>query len=151
MDFQTPDRVCNVMVDLLSYGITSVLEPTPGEGNLVRALSAGGYNVTAPTDFFSLPEESWYDAIVMNPPFSPMSVGYKVLYKCMEMSNVIIALMPWLTLINSQRRTDDIVDFGLVEVVHLPRKTFKGSRVQTCILSMYKGYHDKTTISFLHL
>jgi hypothetical protein len=80
----------------------------------------------------------------MNPPFTPMKLGYKILYRCMELSNNIVALMPWLTIINGQKRTEDIMNFGLKSITHLPRKTFNGARVQTCILELHKGYQGVT-------
>jgi hypothetical protein len=137
MNFQTPPEICKYMVSLVPNGCKTILEPTPGEGNIVKEL--GNYNVTAPEDFFQL-SSSIFDCIVMNPPFTPMKLGYKILYRCMEMSNNIIALMPWLVLINSTKRTSDIINFGLKSITHLPRNVFKGSRVQTCILQMQKGY-----------
>lgn len=124
------------MVGLLPEGVKTVLEPTPGEGHLVGLLS--GYEVTAPIDFWKVGGR--FDAVVMNPPFSPMLVGYKILYKCMEMSDIVVALMPWLTMINSVRRTKDIMNWGLRSVTHLPRSAFEGARVQTCILEMRKGH-----------
>lgn len=145
MDFQTPESVCLYMASFLPNNAGSILEPTPGEGNLVRACQSKGI-VTAPSDFFTLPEDSKYDWIVMNPPFTPMAQGYKILYRCMNMSDNIIALMPWLVLINGSKRTKDIFDFGLVSVTHLPRKIFDGSRVQTCILQMKRGYKGTTEL-----
>jgi hypothetical protein len=136
MDFQTPDWVGKYMVDLLPDGIQTVLEPTPGDGNLVRMM--GRYEVTAPEDFWIL--NGRWDAIVMNPPFSPMVLGYEILFRCMEMSDVIVALMPWLVMINSERRTKQIWDWGLKSVTHLPRRAFAGARVQCCVLFMTKGY-----------
>jgi len=47
-DFQTPEIICNFMARLLPDGIVTVLEPTPGRGNLARALA--GYQVTAPAE-----------------------------------------------------------------------------------------------------
>ena len=145
MDFQTPEWVCKHMAYLVPFGTKTILEPTPGEGNLVKALSE--YEVTAPEDFWEW--SGRWDCIVMNPPFSPMKQGYKILYRCMTMSDNIIALMPWLTLINSERRTKDIVDFGLRSVIHLPRKTFPGSRVQTCIMVMDKKFQGDAKLSWL--
>jgi len=124
------------MVGLLPAGVVSVLEPTPGAGNLVRSLN--GYQVTAPSDFFQV--FGSFDAVVMNPPFTPMELGYQILYRTMQMTDIIIALMPWLTIINSQKRTDDIKAYGLKSVTHLPRLVFPGSRVQTCVLEMRRGY-----------
>jgi len=144
MDFQTHPIVCKYMVDLLPVGVVTVLEPTPGIGNLVNALS--GYRVTVPLDFFDV--SGCYDAVVMNPPFSPMDIGYQILDKTMGMSDIIIALMPWLTLINSKKRTHDIKSYGLKSVSHLPRDVFKGSRVQTCVLEMARGYAGSTAFLF---
>ena len=142
--FQTPEWCCEYMVNFLPDNCGSILEPTPGKGNLVKALQSKG-EVIAPINFSSLPEDSFFDWIVMNPPFSPMKVGYEILDKCMKMSNNIVALMPWLTIINSEKRTKKIMDFGLFSITHLPRKTFPGSRVQTCILHMRKE-RDRSTL-----
>lgn len=144
MEFQTRLDICDYMVSLLPNNIANVLEPTPGEGNIVQALH--GYQVTAPIDFWQ--QEGFFDAIVMNPPFSPMEMGYKILYRCMDMTNIIIALMPWLTLINSEKRTHSISFYGLRSVTHLPRNAFAGSRVQTCILEMCRGWKGKTLLQF---
>lgn len=146
-DFQTPDWVCQYMVSLIPEGVVSILEPTPGKGNLVKALA--GYHITTPSDFSSL-LPLWWDCVVMNPPFSPMKIGYDILYRCMEMTNIIIALMPWLVLINSKKRTDDIVKWGLYGVTHLPRHAFPGARVQCCILEMRYGYDGSIALKFLH-
>ena len=139
--FQTPLWVCEYMAGMLPDGTITVLEPTPGQGNIVSVLT--DYDVTAPQDFFEL-ETDYYDAVVMNPPFSPMKKGYEIMYSCMERSDTIIALMPWLVMINSAKRTKDIMDFGLKSITHLPRKVFDGSRVQTCVLEMSKGFSGNT-------
>ena len=140
-DFQTPLWVCHYMASLLPYGVKTILEPTPGQGNIVSVL--GKYNVVAPDDFFSMPAGN-FDAVVMNPPFTPMKKGYDILYSCMGMADVVIALMPWLSVINSAKRTKDLQQFGLKSVTHLPRKVFDGSRVQTCILELNRGYRWRT-------
>ncbi len=140
--FQTPKWCCEYMTSFLPDNCGTILEPTPGKGNLVEVLRKKG-DVDAPIDFFTM-KERLFDWIVMNPPFTPMKVGYEILYKCMEMSNNIVALMPWLTIINSEKRTKKIMDFGLASIIHLPRKTFPGSRVQTCIIHLNKGYFGST-------
>lgn len=145
MDFQTPSDVCDYMASFVRGDNLRILEPTPGEGNLVKSLSLRG-EVTAPLDFFTLPPNLVYDYVVMNPPFSPMKLGYAVLFDCMNRSDNIIALMPWLTLINGERRAAILVDFGLKSVTHLPRTVFKGSRVQTCILELQRGYCGETVL-----
>jgi len=146
MDFQTPSYICEYMASFLPSNAGCILEPTKGMGNIVRAIESKG-TIVAPDDFFKM-ESRKFDWIVMNPPFSPMKLGYKILYSCMEMSENIIALMPWLTLINSEKRTKDIIDFGLISITHLPRNAFKGSRVQTCVLNMKRG-HIKDTKFFM--
>ena len=140
--FQTPPFVARYMISLIPDGVKTVLEPTPGQGNIVKELN-GRYEVIAPQDFFLWQAER-VDCVVMNPPFTPMKKGYQILYECMELSNNIIALMPWLTIINSEKRTKDILDFGLVSITHLPRNIFQGARVQTCILQMEKCTNYKT-------
>jgi len=124
----------------------NILEPTPGEGHLVSELKSRGHNVIAPVDFYKEVLLPHYDYIVMNPPFTPMNKGYKILYDCMELSDNIVALMPWLTIINSQKRTKLLVDFGLDAITHLPRNAFPGSRVQTCILHLHRGTKGMHTI-----
>jgi hypothetical protein len=148
MDFQTQTWVCEFMCGMIPESVSTVLEPTPGEGNLVDVLKNHGFRVIAPINFYNI-ELTEVDAVVMNPPFSPMDTGYKILYKTMEMTKIIIALMPWLTLINSQKRTKIITDFGLKSVTHLPRKAFPGARVQTCILEMRKGHEGTTELNFI--
>lgn len=142
-NFQTPIWCCKYMKSLIPKGVTTVLEPTAGEGNLVNILK-DNYEVISPKDFWKLKVEEKFDCIVMNPPFTPMSLGYKILYQCMKMSDNIIALMPWLVLINSEKRTKDIFSYGLKSVTHLPRNTFPGARVQTCILQMKRLYKNDT-------
>lgn len=140
INFQTPEWVCEEMVKLIPEGTETVLEPTPGAGRLVAALE--GYAVTAPEDFWHI--KGRYDAVVMNPPFSPMTIGYQILYRCMTMTDTIVSLMPWLTLINSEKRTKDIMAWGLKSLTHLPRRAFPDARVQCCILNMKKGYDGHT-------
>ncbi len=156
-EFQTPPEVCRFMVSLLPEGIRTVLEPTPGRGNIVRALA--GYEVTAPTDYFLLDRHAKFDAIVMNPPFSAasgiltnapkvgwegMKFGHNFLMECMGRSNHIIALMPWFTISDSDVRLRHIKKFGLRSVTALPRKTFEYARIQTCILELDRGYQGPT-------
>ncbi len=108
-DFQTPEKICKYMSSFLPENSGDILEPTKGLGNLVKALCEKG-NVIAPDgDFFEM-EKRRYDWVVMNPPFTPMKKGYQILYECMDMADNIIALMPWLTIINGQKRTNDILN-----------------------------------------
>lgn len=146
--FQTPQWCCEYMAGLVPPECKTILEPTPGLGNLVNALA--GYEITGPQDFYSaIDPTSHFDCVVMNPPFSPPSLGYDILKRCMSMTDNIIALMPWLALINSDRRGKLINDYGLVSVTHLPRSTFRGARVQCCVLQMRRGYRGKTSLRFI--
>ena len=157
-NFQTPPPVARYMVSLLPKDVRTILEPTPGIGILYHELVGEEYWVTCPEDYFLLPRGRW-DAIVMNPPFSSksanltnskedfkgMQVGYHILQDCMQMSDNIIALMPWFTIIDSDVRLRYLKAFGLISVTALPRKTFAYSRIQTCILQLQKGYSKPTT------
>jgi len=155
MDFQTPLSVAEYMVGLIPAETMSVLEPTPGEGNILKFLSR--YQVTAPEDFFAL-QKSRFDCVVMNPPFSSkyaygvpndfeykgMRLGYYILTECMKMSDHVIALMPWFTISDSDVRLRHLRHFGLKSITALPRKTFKYARIQTCVFELSSGWRDNT-------
>ena len=103
-EFQTPEWCAKLMAQMIPVG-SNILEPTPGNGNLVRAAEKRG-TVIALKDFFSeIGSYPKFDCVIMNPPFSPMPVGYKILEHCMTTADRIVALMPWLSIINSERRT----------------------------------------------
>jgi type I restriction-modification system DNA methylase subunit len=154
-EFQTPPELCRYMASLVPDRAKTILEPTPGDGNLVRELS-NKFNVTAPEDFFQM-ERSVFDCVVTNPPFSieyaygmpdeinkkGSQVGYHILKSCMEMSDTIIALLPWFIITNSEKRMKEIKAWGLKSVCVVPRRWFKGSRVSNCILFLQKGYTGK--------
>lgn len=146
-NFQTPKNVCDYMSSLVPLNVNEILEPTPGKGFLVESLSNVA-KVISPNDFNDVVGKR-FECIVMNPPFTPMKLGYDILYECMEMSDNIIALMPYLSIINGEKRTNDIMNYGLKSITHLPRSVFKGSRVQTCILEMEKGYKGETIFKLL--
>ncbi len=156
-DFQTPIPVVEYMVSMIPADIKTVLEPSPGVGNIVSKLNE--YEVTAPEDFFLLEKNRFY-CVVMNPPFSSksarmnnapseadisgMRLGYYFLTECMKMSNHVIALMPWFTISDSDVRLRYIKEFGLKSLTALPRKTFQYARIQTCIFELEKGYTGDT-------
>lgn len=143
LQFQTPMIVANYMADMLPDDCGIILEPTPGIGNLVRAASYKG-TVMFPERFEDLVKGARYNFAIMNPPFTPMKEGYRYLTEVMEMTDNIIALLPWFIIINSQKRLDHIKSFGLVSITNIPRKTFPGSRIQCCILELKKGYKKDT-------
>ena len=77
--FQTPQHICEYMGSLLPTNSGTILEPTPGKGNLVKVLEKKG-TVVAPNDFNDVIGQR-FDWVVMNPPFTPMKQGYEILYK----------------------------------------------------------------------
>lgn len=164
--YQTPEAICSYMADMIPPTAESFLEPTPGKGNLVQAIfrkMEGRFHiVTTPSNYFDKPswhiEESKYDCVLMNPPFSSksafgipdesdykgMKIGYKILFECMEMSDSIIALMPWFTISDSDVRLRHIKSYGLKSITALPRKTFEYARIQTCVLELEKGFKGES-------
>ena len=147
--FQTPPVVCDYMASLMLPEFCGfILEPTPGIGNLVKALNPKGIVITFPTFEAAYSEflvtNKKYDWVVMNPPFTPMSEGWRYLTTVTEMSDNIIALLPYLILINSDIRLKFLFDYGFESLTSLPRKTFPGSRIQSCIIKLQRGYSDST-------
>jgi hypothetical protein len=142
-DFQTPVIVAEFMASLMDDQCGLILEPTPGLGNLVQAAKHKG-RVIAPENFEDIIPGTRYDWAIMNPPFTPMIEGYRYLSEVMNMTDNIVALLPWFIIINSEKRLNAIMKFGLVSVTSLPRKTFPGCRIQCCILKMQKGFKGET-------
>lgn len=160
--FQTPSPVCKYMASLIHPGAVTVLEPTPGDGNIVREL--GAFQVTAPDDFFLLPAGR-FDCVVMNPPFSSryanmenappemhkagMRMGYEILKLCIQRSDHVIALMPWFTISDSDVRLRSLKHFGIKSITALPRATFKYARIQTVVLDLVKGWRDPSVFKVM--
>ena len=165
-DFQTPKEVCSYMVGLIPNDAVTVLEPTCGSGNLVKALERSGFEVTAPEDYFLL-QHRRFDVVCLNPPFSSkyaflenapksytesgMRLGYQILKDCMEMSDHVIALMPWFTLSDSDVRLRYLKRFGMKSLTALPRKTFQYARIQTVVIELEKGYQGETAFKVYDL
>lgn len=171
-NFQTPKFVCDYMVGLVDNSAKTFLEPTPGEGNILKSIIDRFPQsiITAPlSDYFQDRHEilnKKYDQIIMNPPFSEksfycenlpenwhglkgMSYGYQFLFELMSQSDNIIALMPWFTISDSDVRMRKILDFGLKSVTLLPRRTFQYARIQTVILEMKRGYTGFNEFKYL--
>jgi hypothetical protein len=78
----------------------TIWEPAAGEGLLVAALHAGGFedvitgDILSGQDFFTYQPERW-DCIVTNPPFSEK---YKWLERCYQLGKPFALLMPLETL-----------------------------------------------------
>jgi type I restriction-modification system DNA methylase subunit len=164
-DFQTPENVADYMVELIPEQCTTVLEPTPGNGSLVRALESIGFTVTSPDDWWTLDKSLRFDAVCANFPFSSktffncpeefegkgMKVAYEQLKVVMNMTDNLIILMPWFTISDSDVRLRMIKQWGLISVTALPRKTFQYARIQTCVLQMEKGYTGPTEFKVFDL
>ena len=149
IDFKIPPEVCTYISNIVPYVKNQkILEPSMGNDDLLDILKHKGI-VTKPDNFLTHVHTSKYDWIVMNPPMSPMKMSYEILDKCMLLSDNIVALMPWLTIINGDKRTNKIMRYGLKSITHLPRNTFAGSRIQTCILHLEKGYKGDTIFKTL--
>jgi len=73
--------------------------------------------------------------VVANPPHSPMLVGYRIMDRLADFSSRIIAIMPWLWMINSQSRHERWRP-RLRGATQLPRSTFPGARIQTAIFDV---------------
>lgn len=153
MQFQTHPQVAKYMARLLSpFDNAYILEPTPGKGALIRAVKRiqPKCHFTAPRDFWKLAasgKQSYFDYAIMNPPFTPMSEGFRYLQEVMTMTDEIVALMPWFTVINSERRLEKLQDFGITSITHIPRKAFPGSRVQCCILHLHNRYSSPRPVT----
>ena len=162
-NFQTPLPVCGYMASLIPKGVRTVLEPTPGDGNIVSCLS--GYKVTAPADYFLLPADQTFDCVIMNPPFSEnyaditnapaeyklakgMRFGYYMLTECMKKADHIIALMPWFTVLDSATRLQHLKQFGIKSLTNLPRKVFPKARIQAVVIELEKGYTGSTEFKY---
>jgi len=165
--FQTPPEVCGYMCSMIPKDACIILEPTPGKGNILKALDniERPILIQAPLNFFDLDKTIRYDAIVMNPPFSDkyafgvpqdvqekgMRLGYYILTECMKMSDHIIALMPWFTISDSDVRLRFLKQYGLKSITALPRKTFQYARIQTCIFELEKEFKGDTIFKTLTL
>lgn len=167
-EFQTPLNVARYMAAMIPKNTRTLLEPTPGIGNLVTASLEHfaemkiGVDITTPEDFY-LMEPKRFNCVIMNPPFSSLSanlthapvgikgmvVGYDILDRCMEMSEHVIALMPWFTIIDSDLRLRKLKSFGLKSVTALPRKTFNYARIQTCVIELDWNYRGETIFKTL--
>jgi type I restriction-modification system DNA methylase subunit len=159
-DFQTPPEVCNYMASMVPGWAKTILEPTPGRGNLALACRDRGLEVISPDNYFTLDPELRVDAVVMNPPFSHkftnlegapvevhksgMRMGYWFLTDCTRRSDIVIALMPWFTISDSDVRMRSLKRFGMRSITALPRKTFQFARIQTMVLHLERGYSGKT-------
>lgn len=153
VNFQTPPDLCDYMVSLIpkKYRHSLTIEPTPGAGNLITALRRARFrNVESPPgDFFLWSPSGRPRVVVGNPPWTPSNLAYEIMNRCLGFSpNFVVLLLPWLTLINSQRRAQMLLTYGLKQVIHIPRSTFPGIRAQCCIYILEKGYNGAVELGF---
>jgi hypothetical protein len=163
-EYQTLPEICAYMAGLIPETARTVLEPTPGKGNLVRAIEARGFDCTAPGNFFDV-GRAQFDSIVLNPPFSEkhafgipvganlsgMKLGYHILTECLHMSNSVVALMPWFVLTDSDRRMRQFKKYGIRSITALPRRAFSYSRIQTMVIEFSKHYSGSTEFKVFDL
>lgn len=173
--YQTPPAVANYMAAMIPWEAITFYEPMPGNGALVDAIvnemtlrfRINSYHITTNDDYFNRGtlKKAPFDCILMNPPFSDksafnvpdnekyegMKFGYQILSECMEISDNIIALMPWFTIVDSDVRLREIYKFGLKSITALPRKTFDYARIQTCILEMDKNFKGDTLFKMFNV
>lgn len=80
-----------------------------------------------------------------------MRLGYIILMECMNMSDNVIALMPWFTLSDSDVRLRALKKYGMKSLTALPRKTFEYVRIQTVVIELQKGYKGETAFKVFDL
>lgn len=149
------------MVNLIKEEPKLVLEPSIGEGNLVKALwqkypntKVIAYDIEETPlkddrlifikqDFLEAKIDYKPDLILSNPPFTPMTIGYDFFDKLVNIQQRGIYILPYLFLINSNSRPKKYSKtIQIKNIINLPRSVFKNSRIQTCILDTYEGSTD---------
>lgn len=161
--FQTPSYVADYMVSLIDKEPKLVLEPSIGEGNLVKALwnkfpntKVIAYDIEdcpikddrltfIKQDFLQAEINFRPDLILSNPPFTPMTLSYEFFEKCHYIQSRGIYILPYLFLINSTSRPKKYSsELDVRNIINLPRNVFKNSRIQSCILDIYEGTTTNT-------
>jgi len=122
-DFQTPPVALNPLVPWLPRH-WKIWEPACGQGNLVRALTALGYQVTGTDilfgdDFLTTTPPPGWDCIVTNPPYQTKP-KLQFLAKCYELGKPWAMLMP-LTTFETPARQVLMRDHG-VQVIFFDRR-----------------------------
>lgn len=85
----------------------NILEPSCGNGAIVKVLQKYGYNVIArdiSTGFDFLKETERYDAIITNPPFS---LAFEFIQKSKTLTDYLAFLLP-LSYLHGKKRFDNI-------------------------------------------
>jgi len=88
------------------------------------------------TENIHFPEIDGFDAIIGNPPFTPMKFAYEIIEQCLfkrlNETGKVVSILPWNFIINSSKRARDYFPH-IMHVVNLPRTVFTGSRIQCAI------------------
>jgi hypothetical protein len=150
-DYQTPPYFCDFMVSKAPV-CKNYLEPSPGAGNLVAAIKRAhpNANITVPkNDFFKMQAREILDCcVIMNPPFTPMALGYQFLITAFSYSLDIVAIMPMFLITNSAARQEQLFKIGLSELVVLPRCIFRGTRIQIGLFIFSPTGHKPPILSY---
>jgi hypothetical protein len=85
------------------------------------------------------------------PPLTPMIPIFETLEALMlnPVAKHVVAVVPWQAITNSAKRTKEIIDWGLFQLIHLPRRAFPGTSVQACVLDMWKHHAGNSTFWFM--
>jgi len=126
-NFQTPKCAIDVLVPFMRDGAT-VWEVAAGEGNLVKAFSAAGFNcfgtdIETGFDFLTHTQYDDYDYIVTNPPYSK-GLKDKFLHRCCYLDKPFALLMP-ITAQEGEKRIKLYQQYGIQIINVYPRLRFK--------------------------
>jgi hypothetical protein len=119
-DFQSPPWILDALYDAIPRDWV-VWEPCAGEGNLVRAFEAHGYEVIGTDILTGQDFLSWkpphFDVIVTNPPFSRKNA---VIRRCVDLGKPWALLLPPNALESQQRQ--ELFAGGGLDLITLPRR-----------------------------
>ena len=161
--FETPESLADELVNHLPDSIWSVLEPSAGQGAIVRAINKKrpdtnvcycelmelnrmqfvGSSLYLNDDFLTLSPDFKFDAVIANPPFAK-NQDIDHFYKMMEHAEkIVISVMSnhWRNSKNKKetyfRNYLDSLDYKLLEI---PEGTFKesGTNIAACVLVVKK-------------
>lgn len=126
--FQTPNYAVDLLVPFIPQGTVRIWECAAGEMKISRRLGYFGFNTYSTdlcypnkTNFLTdmLPEGSWFDAIVTNPPFSIKKKFYK---RCLWYQHPFALLLPaeysgWLIEAVERDGCEKIIPFRRIDYI----------------------------------
>lgn len=159
-NFQTPKPVAEYMMRMAKKywdqhkeypgDMAEVLEPTPGEGNLIKAGNDHGFTMYGPgsdQDYWNSwvyqQKPNYFDMVIMNPPFNPHTEMTCFMEDAMNKAPYVVALLP-VNSITSHKKLTLFMNYGLASVTMLSRNTFP-NKVAVCILELKNGHSGITT------